>query len=504
MNKLNKRVKILIILAAVLVVLAAAFLLWRKTGGFEGDLTEGTMADTYLVPALGYDASRIELTVRRDAEAAETGADAGETVTHLVLEFSASDKQWHWTEHPDVPISDEAVSLLTTALDGAATLHRLTDVTDAKLTEYGLTAPYLTARFTLTDGSEREIRVGICNSFNGLYYLNDASDERTVYLVDPAVPGALDVTVLDLIRLDTFDSVAEGKYTSVTCEKDGNVLVYTYYPSGNPADYTDAYRWYLSVNGGKEMALGDDMVSALENVLTYGYLSECVSYEAADAARFGLENPARLTVKYKYTETVSDQSTGASSSVTTDRSYVLLFGALNDEGQYYVRTGSSALTYLIAYSGTYEKLFDGAPDVIRPTELVRINNDRLTGCTITVGDRKIEEIVTHTDSETTYRDAAGVLLYADDFLGILEQLSALKATSNVAYFEAEGKGQTADGSELISFDFTFSGSGVTAGRLSITRYNDSYCRVSFLDRNDQLISNSDAEALRDAVSAFFH
>ena len=399
---MNKRSKTLIILAAVLAVFAVVFFVWRGAAGQGADTTAATQAETFAVPSVSAaQVTGIDLTVH-NAES--------DTQTHIVLTLEGD--AWKWSADGTVPLDAEAVEELLAPAAGLRTQYRLTDVSAADLAAYGLSQPSRTVVYTLADGSTRTYRIGIKNTFNGLYYLTDASDPATVYLVAAGAAEALDVTLMDLISLDSMPKVAAGQYVTVTAQSGTKNVVFTYYPTGNTADYTDAYKWYVSIDGAPQVAVGSEMASALENVLTYGYLNKCVSYDRADGEKYGFAQPSALTVAYKSVSTVKDPSTGQSTTVTTPAQYTLFFGEISEAGEYYVRTEDSDLIYTVAYSGTYEKLFSGDMALLFTGEIISLNMDYVTGATVTVGDRSIREVITHAGSETTYRDEAGVLLYA--------------------------------------------------------------------------------------------
>ena len=129
-------------------------------------------------------------------EADETSAEPTHTVavidhTTLVgldlnvggesLSFALNDKatEWDWSEDAEVPLDNVAFATLVTALNEAGSKYKLENVTDEQLAEYGLTEPAIIVKFSFSDGTVKEYKIGNLNSFNGLYYLSESGAPNT-------------------------------------------------------------------------------------------------------------------------------------------------------------------------------------------------------------------------------------------------------------------------------------------------------------------------------------
>jgi len=240
-------------------------------------------------------------------------------------------------------------------------------------------------------------------------------------------------------------------------------------------------------------SLGDELVTALTS---YGF-SGCVSYRTgADISAYGLSDPLKMTVAYTASETVTDSTSGTSSTVTRDASWTLFLGSADESGTLYAKTSDSDLVYTSLYSGTLSLLSGGDLAKIRPAELVVIDPASTDAIEFSAGGSKLKVLITHGDSGEVYSDASGAELDYTGYAALADLLAATAASSNTAYVEADPAVISAD--PVFSAVFTF---GENTSALTLTPYSQNYFRASFLDRDDQLVTREDAEALIAALAA---
>ena len=279
-----------------------------------------------------------------------------------------------------------------------------------------------------------------------------------------------------------------GDATSLKWTQGDNVLVYTYYPDGNDKDYTDDYLWYLSVNGGAEFAIDEDVAALITEALTTMSYLDCLACDTAKDAEHGLDKAGRLEISYK--------------SGTDIKTLALDLGAITDDGYYHVRPDGSLLTYYLSTvaSDNFELLLSGIERKLRPDEIFYADYDRVDGITFSAGDKTLSVALTHDGSKITYTDKSGAELDYNAYARICEALEELSATSYTSVYD----GDASFGDALIfKADFTFNAGEKTNATLEIRRYSEKYCVVSFMDRADQLVTLDKANALANLLSEYF-
>lgn len=500
-----KKGKNLIIMSTVLVLLVAVYLVWTLVGKTDTVDTEETSV-TYPLPTidpaalvgveLEIDASRggaEEDTAEESTQTGETG-ETGET-SKLTFTLSEDAKRWLWSEDGEVPLDNVAFASMVTAISGYASPHKLENVADADLGRYGLAQPYMSISFTFSDESQRQYKVGALNSFNGMYYFSDSSTPDTVYMVDSSVIDVFDVDIYDLLQYDTTPSISTTNFTKVTFITGGVERVYTYYPTGKADGYTDKYLWYLSVDGAEEVAVDASVAEKLTAALGSVSFEDCASlnYKTDESFAFGDD---RLIIDYKKVEKVTDSTTGLEKEVTTPATYTLYLCSGEEGGELYAHTDGSALVYLLRDSADIATLRGGSLATIRPDELWLPNYELISSMGFSTADGSFDVKVNNKNGEITYSREDGELDSAA-FLSALSELDALVASSNTEYLEGSGGEGT-----LVYFTLELE---LVSGELLVMTaesYTDSYARVTFNGRDDQLITAQSAEKLATTLSAF--
>lgn len=494
LSEMNKRVRNLLIAAGVLALLAGVYLIVKNTaGGGDGEGSDTAATGSHTVALI--DPSKltgVSLRISKDE-------DGARTVRDMTFRLKDDETGWEYTDDPTVPLDNTGFASMVTALNGSASPFMMSGVSDADLAKYGLDDPYIAATFTYSDGSSWSCRVGQYNSFAGRYYFCDASDPSTVYMADEAVTDALDTGIDSLLLWDTLPRITAAGIKSLEVEKGSGRTVYTYYPNGNGSDYTDSFKWYFSTDGAAEEplspALGDELTLAFtslsfEDVAAYG--------RSAEKERYGLSSPVKLTFRYTEEEKVSDSNSGAQTSVTVDRDFVIETGATAEDGGLYAAVGDSAMIYILGGSGTFSKLVEASPAVLRPAELVLPSEKLTDGVRFEAGSTVLDVTMTHSDDgKTVYADASGATLNYGAFEDIYGLLTGMKAASNTGYLEPDAS--VVSTAPVFSAVFRF---GSEESKLDVTPYSAAYFRVSFRGRTDQLITKDDADSLSAALLAY--
>ena len=163
------------------------------------------------------------------------------------LSFSLNDTatEWDWSDDAEIPLDNMVFATVVTALNNAKSKYKLEGVSAEQITDYGLDAPEITVKFIFSTGAAKEYYVGKLNSFNGYYYLSEASAPNTVYMIEAAVKTSLELDIHDFVLEETPPAITEAKIIGVDYVNGFDSRYLRYYPSGNSVDYTDRYEWYF-------------------------------------------------------------------------------------------------------------------------------------------------------------------------------------------------------------------------------------------------------------------
>ncbi len=491
----NKRSKNLIILASVLALLIIAYLVTGVISSDSGDTSTEETHQKYSVADVPEDGiSKICMTVKYLAGGDHSHGENGDVVTEdakwetRTLTLLLDGETWTFEEYPNVPVNPEVAQMIVDDLNGATSTQLISVSDESSLSNYGFDEPTVTLKIRYTDGSERELLIGAENSFNYMYYFLDTADKTKVYMVDDTLPSLLSGDVLDFVLYDEIPKLADGDVTTLKWNKGDMTLLYTYYPKGNEKDYTNDYLWYLSVNGGAEYAVDEDVAALINEALTTMSYLDCLACDNERDAEYGLDKAGRLEVNYK--------SDGAAKTL------VLYLGTITEDGYYHVRPEGSILTYHMSStaSDNLDTIVSGLERDIRPDEVFYADYERVDSVSFSAGANTLSVALSHTDGKITYTDQSGAELNYDAYAKICNALEELRATSYTSVYE----GDESFGNELIfKADLTFNAGETAAATLEIRRYSEKYCVVSFMGRGDQLVTLEKANSLATLLGDYF-
>ncbi|MBO5702530.1 MAG: DUF4340 domain-containing protein [Clostridia bacterium] len=474
-----KKFKNIIIMLAVLGVLLAVYLIAAPMWSDEGEettepLPSHTVAEIDHMQLVGFELMK------------------GEETLSFALNSSAT--EWDWSEDAEVPLDNMVFAEIVTAFNEAVSNYKLEGVTEAQLSDYGLTEPAYRVKFTYSNSSVKEYLIGMMNSFNSLYYFCEASATDTVYMVPSNFVSSLDLGIYDFVLIETPPTLTEGKLVDVNYVNGENYHTFRYYASGNSADYTDKYDWYVehgslgasSIPPARPLDTG--VADTLVSLVTGMYFEECVGLDYADE-KYGFSPANRIVIRYNADE--------GETGVLTEKTYTVYIGAQTEDGSVYAYTDNSKLVYKLGSSDEWIALLSSEYAELMPKEVWLPNYELIDYMTFATSAGSLTVNVKNTDGKISYSsdksndtDAIGALVSA---------LEALKATSNIAYFEDDAA--AVEKNELFSVIIGLKDKN--AIEMKVTRFSMNYCLVSFNGREDQLLSLEDTQKFADTVSAFF-
>lgn len=472
-----KKAKSIIILLTVLLVLLLVYFVASPMWSDDG-AEDTTAENTYTVAAIDH-SSLIGLELKY-----------GETSLSFSLNDSAT--EWNWSENADVPLDNMAFANVVTALNNAKSKYKLEGVSADQLADYGLDAPALTVKFIFSGSAAKEYYIGNLNSFNGYYYLSEASAPNTVYMIDASVKTSLELEIYDFVLEETAPAITEAKIVGVDYTNAGNYRDFIYYPSGNSSDYTDRYEWYFR-SGLVEMSslppetpLNTTIGDTLSSLITGLTFEECVGldYTAED---YGFSEGKKLVISYN----VDENETG----VLQKKEYVIYLGSQREDGSIYAHTETSKLVYTLSSSDEWLEIIGVEETKLYPDELWLPNYELINSMTFTAGGKTVKVDLKNTDGKISYSSD-----YSDDTDAISALVAALEdisAISNVAYLD-EGAA-SGENTEIFTVKVAFT-SGETS-EIRVTKYSAEYCLVEFGIMNGRLVTLEDAEAFAAMITA---
>ncbi len=319
----KKTISLVALLLVFALLCGAYFLVLQTADAGEGEDTTAPSAQTYTILAVNVESMSALSYTTEDGE----------------LSFTMSDNAWHWQENETLPLDSGYFAAMVSALQPLTSSVKIDSPTGGQLADFGLDSP--SQCVTLTDGAgEKLLFIGAYNRHNGQYYAA-VNTTDTVYMIDAAVAEAFSYTIEDLIAYDLLPQITEGKLDSVSLTKGGTTVTYALVHSAD----TDTRIWKKE---GDAVSLADETGTALTAALTALSFGKCISYDAAaDAAKYGLDTPAQLTVGYRMDVTSTDMSGNEMTTEVKHSTTILVGGVDAESGCYYATVEGSTLLYLL-------------------------------------------------------------------------------------------------------------------------------------------------------------
>ena len=477
---MKKQAVTLIVLCAALALMVGAYFLVTSLGG-EGEAPVTTAPDN-TVTLLSLDVK----TMTALSYQLEGGT----------LSFTVENGAWRWSEDKSLNLDGNKFYAMVEGMIPLTSTVKIDAPTAEQLNAYGLEEP--TNRVTVADASgTHTLIIGNYNSYNACYYAAlDTTD--VVYMIPAAVAEGFSMDVYDLLAYDALPAITAGKIDSVTLTRGADSTTYTYYGSGNPDYYTDTFKWFAARGDAAAVAVSTTAGNSLSSAITSLAFTDCVSYSAAaDAAKYGLADPAKLTVAYRATVTTTDANTGVESSTDVSHTETVLIGSVDPEsGCYYATLEGSPLIYLLS-SSALPGLLEPQDNFDLPLQIAPVNYNYVNKITFEAGIKRLTVTIGH-DGETTYTVGGETVEYAG-LSALFNAVQSLNAESSTAESAPDARESA---TPRLQISFTFSQGEPREAALTVTPYNTNFDRVSFLGRDDQLISIRDTEALIELVDGY--
>lgn len=332
-----KRIKILLILCGALVLLALIYLLITIID--SADPKDPPDSETDPPINTTYTAAQIDIGTMY---ALRYNVGNEEYCFMLNDEHTA----WNWGGNASLPLDSTCFAEMATSLEKVNTQLKMT-VSSSELAVYGLDDPWLNIVVSDEKYGTQTFHFGDLNSFTGQYYFSSASDNGAVYMVDSSIPPLFSRAPQDMILNDTLPTVSAGSISSLTFNSSDDIRIYTYYESGKDDDAETADYWYVSRNGGEETAVDEAVSEKIGDMFDAIAFDDLVGSTSAERTACGLGEATLLTVAYTEEKSVTDTSSGATSTFSVSSTLELLLGYSDEDGNIYAGLRDSVLSYRI-------------------------------------------------------------------------------------------------------------------------------------------------------------
>jgi len=471
---MNKRVlKIVLLLVCAALLVCAYFLVSR--------LSDGEAEETTAPPAATHTVAKVDL---------NTVYQFGYTYEGKEYAFRLNEAEdgWVWDGDSTLPISNTKVAMMLTYFSEMKATISIDNLTSDKISEYGLDAPALEMFFKDGKGLHT-FKVGIVNPYNSLAYIMSSTNESVAYMVASEFIDEFSCTIDGMLQIEGTDPFSLNESATVTLEKGDEKLVYTYYPSGKSNYISSNCNWFLSINGGEEFPINEELGAELSSALKASVFAEIITYDKEKYAQYGLaDNSLKVTVSGTNVTVSTDSSTGEQTETKKPCTFSFYLGDTDKDGYSYGITDNSPLLYLTT-SSVYDELYSFDRDnyaSICSAYIWNIDSSDITEFSLTYGGKDYVFVISESATGVTCTLNGNAVSY--------DKISALlKAVSMLAWDNDVSK-VTESGSKDTLLSITVKADELSASA-SFSSYSDEYCRITHGDRSEFLILKSNLDKI---------
>lgn len=328
---MKKRYTTLLILCILLAVVAGAVVLLRSGQAEDAD-----------------SASEVATILETESDQITflewTAGDASFALQRTETDDSSSGDGWDYPANEALPldgsVGDDLADLLA-GLTAARTLDAPENAAD-----YGLDAPRLTVTVG-TDAGSHTLLVGSVNETTGDVYIQ-MLDTQTVYTLESDIVDQFPTSENDLILVESLPSISLSSVTDARLQTPQGLLELHYTEpveedssaaSDSASDSAasdsaaeETTNWTATLDGAAIAVTNDQAEAVVRDVLALQYTA-CADYAPASLADYGLDQPL-YTLTLTYTEEIASDSdsSDASESQTTEKTFTLYLGNVDDSG----------------------------------------------------------------------------------------------------------------------------------------------------------------------------
>ena len=249
--------------------------------------------------------------------------------------FQYADGEWKTAEEPSWPVDQDVLQGLADQLAGLKGTRKLENIQNAA--DYGLETPTFAVTATWKDGTSTTYTMGDATPFADGYYLSLSGQENTIYTIASSLSSVFSKTQKDMAALEAIPSVTEVKRLTV-----GETMDVIKEDSSRTVDPEQL--WY---DAKTEEPLDGSKIESFAGSAAGIAWSELVTANADEETlkEWQLDDASAVAVTWS----------GGEESAT------VLFGALNEDSNYYARLPGSPMVYTVD-SGSVSALLTASKD----------------------------------------------------------------------------------------------------------------------------------------------
>lgn len=328
---MKKRYTTLLILCILLAVVAGAVVLLRSGQAEDADSASEV-------------ATILETESDQITSLEWTAGDASFALQRTENDDSSSGDGWDYPANEALPLDGSVGEDLFDLLAGLTAARTLDAPENAA--DYGLDAPRLTVTVG-TDAGSHTLLVGSVNETTGDVYIQ-MLDTQTVYTLESDIVDQFPTSENDLILVESLPSISLSSVTDARLQTPQGLLELHYTEpveedssaaSDSASDSAasdsaaeEATNWTAALDGAAIAVTNDQAEAVVRDVLALQYTA-CADYAPASLADYGLDQPL-YTLTLTYTEEIASDSdsSDASESQTTEKTFTLYLGNVDDSG----------------------------------------------------------------------------------------------------------------------------------------------------------------------------
>lgn len=328
---MKKRYTTLLILCILLAVVAGAVVLLRSGQAEDADSSSEV-------------ATILETESDQITSLEWTAGDASFALQRTETDDSSSGDGWDYLANEALPLDGSVGEDLADLLAGLTAARTLDAPENAA--DYGLDAPRLTVTVG-TDAGSHTLLVGCVNETTGDVYIQ-MLDTQTVYTLESDIVDQFPTSENDLILVESLPSISLSSVTDAQLQTPQGLLELHHTEpveedssaaSDSASDSAasdsaaeETTNWAATLDGAAIAVTNDQAEAVVRDVLALQYTA-CADYAPASLADYGLDQPL-YTLTLTYTEEIASDSdsSDASESQTTEKTFTLYLGNVDDSG----------------------------------------------------------------------------------------------------------------------------------------------------------------------------
>lgn len=353
------------------------------------------------------------------------------------VSLEKKEDSWYVEGEEEFPLDQSYINGMLSSLSSIQASGLVKEDAD-NMEEYGLKKPAMEITITLSDGTLAKLTLGDEVPIQGGRY-GLADDGTTVYVFDSGYYTSFDYSLHDLMTVETGPQFEPGSVTGLVLDNGKG----SYFE----AKTDKSLAWII--NGPYSQPVRGDAQSLSGLFSSYSGLSfgECVEYDSKDSTIYGIQKDgARIQIQYE--EEITDEAAGGEASKSRKKTFTLLIGDPDEEGNYYVQPKGSSYVYKMD-EDTVESLLYVTPFSYISPYIVNETIEDLESISIEIKKNKKQSTISLKETKAKDKEGSETVEYTvkrnkkkwdyDEFSAAFTNLSQLTFSGEMKEENPSGK-----------------------------------------------------------------